>query len=309
MNKREHEPVLLAEAVNALAIQKEGIYIDGTFGRGGHSTAIVQQLARTGHLLVIDKDPDAIKAATELAVKYPQLLIEQGTFADIGQFVAVHHWAEKIDGILLDLGISSPQIDKAERGFSFMKEGPLDMRMDPSHGQNAADWINSAREEDLADVFWRYGEERFSRRIAKAIVSIRAKEPIMDTKQLADIVAKAHPKWDKHKHPATRCFQAIRIYINNELKDLERGLEESLKVLRTGGRLAVITFHSLEEQMVKRFIRHSTHGQEMPRDLPIQANFFSKKLKCLGKAVKPTLDEIKINPRSRSSKLWIMEKL
>ncbi|KKL81898.1 hypothetical protein LCGC14_1990180, partial [marine sediment metagenome] len=246
VSRSEHLPVLLNEAVAALDIKADGIYVDGTFGRGGHARQVLTQLSDDGRLLGLDKDPAAISVGQDLAKRDPRFSIEQCSFAELATAAYARVWQGKINGILLDIGVSSPQLDEAERGFSFQKDGPLDMRMNPDAGMSAAEWLATAEMEDIAHVIKTLGEERFGTRIARAIVETRDASPITTTKQLADLVDKASPFREKHKHPATRTFQAIRIYINNELGDLTTGLEQALDVLAVGGRLAVISFHSLE---------------------------------------------------------------
>jgi len=305
-----HQPVLLNEAIDALAICADGIYIDGTFGRGGHSQAILKKLNAQGRLLVIDKDPTAIRHAQTLFENDARVTICYGSFAQIAEFAMQHQVHGKVNGILLDLGVSSPQLDTDERGFSFLRSGPLDMRMDNSQGMTAAEWISKVPEKELADVLFQFGEERYSRRIAKAIVEARVAQAITTTKVLAEIIAKAHPRWEQHKHPATRSFQAIRIYLNNELKDLTQGLQQSVEVLQQKGRLAVISFHSLEDRMVKQFMQLKAKGQELPPGLPITEKEINKQrsLALIGKAIKPTEQEITGNPRARSAVLRIAEK-
>ncbi|OZG71992.1 16S rRNA (cytosine(1402)-N(4))-methyltransferase [Hahella sp. CCB-MM4] len=301
-----HITVLLKEAVEALAISKDGKYVDGTFGRGGHSRAILEQLGSQGQLLGIDKDPRAEQSAHELKALDSRFLFYRGSFADIRKAVSTQGW-EKVDGVLLDLGVSSPQLDDASRGFSFNKEGPLDMRMDPEKGESAADWINRAPEEEIARVIWEYGEERYSRRMAKAIVKERENQAIVTTQQLSEIVAAAHPRWEKGKHPATRAFQAIRIHINSELDDLDKGLQEAFDCLAPGGRLAVISFHSLEDRKVKHFMRDIVKGPQLPKWVPIHDEG-APKAKLIGKKIKAGKDELAVNVRSRSAVMRVMEK-
>ncbi len=298
-----HVTVLLHEAVSALITDPAGVYVDGTFGRGGHSKAVLEKLAPEGRLIAFDKDPEAIAIGQELSEQDPRFSIIHDSFANIAQ----HLESDSVAGILLDLGVSSPQLDQAERGFSFLQDGPLDMRMDTSNGQSAADWIATASETEIADVIYRYGEERFSRRIAKAIVLARAEAPITRTVQLANIIKAAHPKWEKHKHPATRAFQGIRIYINRELEDLEQILDASLPLLVNEGRLVVISFHSLEDRIVKQFIRKQQQGPELPKDIPIQSSHVAT-LKAVGKALKPPVNEVDANIRARSAVMRVAER-
>lgn len=305
----EHITVLLNEAVDALVQDENGLYVDCTFGRGGHSRLILERLSKEGRLIGIDKDPRAIATANELANEDSRFSICHGSFADIEQWVAQQGEGRPIAGVLMDLGVSSPQLDEAERGFSFMQDGPLDMRMNTEAGMTAAQWVASAKEEEMADVFYEFGEERYSRRIAKAIVNRRESEPFERTLDLAAVIKEAHPKWEKNKHPATRCFQAMRIFINNELGDLTDTLDIGTKILAKNGRLVVISFHSLEDRMVKRFIRDKEKGPQLPPDIPIMEKDFPKVLKHIGKAIKPSKDEVERNVRSRSAVMRIAEKL
>ncbi|WKX25965.1 16S rRNA (cytosine(1402)-N(4))-methyltransferase RsmH [Tatumella ptyseos] len=305
----KHTTVLLDDAVGGLNIQPEGIYIDGTFGRGGHSRLILSQLGETGRLIAIDRDPQAIAAAEQ--IDDPRFSIIHGPFSQLGDYVESLGLVGKIDGILLDLGVSSPQLDDAERGFSFMRDGPLDMRMDPSQGESAAQWLMRAAEEDIAFVIKTYGEEKFGKRIARAIVERNRLAPMTRTKELAEVIAAAMPVKDKHKHPATRSFQAIRIWINSELEEIERALASSIKALAPKGRLSIISFHSLEDRLVKRFMRTHSRGVQVPAGVPmteaqIQA-LGGRELRSLGKSV-PGPAEVAENPRARSSVLRIAER-
>ncbi|MDO7596656.1 MAG: 16S rRNA (cytosine(1402)-N(4))-methyltransferase RsmH [Pseudomonadota bacterium] len=309
VSRSEHLPVLLNEAVAALAIKADGIYVDGTFGRGGHARQILTHLSADGQLLGLDKDPAAIAVGQHLALNDPRFSIEQCSFSEIAKAVQARQWQGKINGILLDIGVSSPQLDEAERGFSFQKDGPLDMRMNPDVGISAAEWLATAEMEDIAHVIKTYGEEKFGTRIARMIVETRDASPITTTKQLADLADKASPFREKHKHPATRTFQAIRIYINNELGDLTTGLEQALDVLAVGGRLAVISFHSLEDRIVKRYFREQAKGDDLPSYFPIRADELHPRVKLIGKAIKAGKDELSVNPRARSAVLRIVEKL
>lgn len=304
----EHQPVMLAEVIQALNIRADGIYVDATFGRGGHSRAILAQLNANGRLLVVDKDPQAIEAANALKKYDSRVMVRQGSFANLYTFCQEESLIGKIDGILLDLGVSSPQLEEQARGFSFRLEGPLDMRMDPTCGISAADWINEAKESEIAWVLKTYGEERFYKRITRAIIAARSKSPITSTVELAEIIAKAHPAWEKHKHPATRCFQAIRIFINNELDELSLVLEEALEILALNGRLIVISFHSLEDRIVKHFIHKHEKGDEHPKGLPILANQTNQRLRRVGRQIKPSLKEITSNVRARSAVLRVAAK-
>ena len=295
--------MLLAESVSALSVRADGSYLDGTFGRGGHSREILSRLSSGGKLIAVDKDPAAEASALSLA-NDPRFQFEPGSFADISRIVTDN----SLDGILLDLGVSSPQLDDAQRGFGFSGDGPLDMRMDTRTGMTAAQWLASAPEQDIADVIKTYGEERFGKRMAAAIVRARAEAPITGTRQLANIIAEANPKWEPHKHPETRAFQAIRIFINRELEDLELALECMVDKLVVGGRLVVISFHSLEDRIVKRFMRDQARGIQLPRHVPVVDSDAGKTLNLVGKAMKPSNEEIARNPRSRSAVMRIAER-
>lgn len=307
----KHTTVLLDEAVNGLNIRSGGIYIDGTFGRGGHSRLILSQLGPEGRLLAIDRDPQAIEAAK--AIDDPRFSIIHGPFSAMADYVAELGLSGQIDGVLLDLGVSSPQLDDPERGFSFMRDGPLDMRMDPTRGLSAAEWLMKAEADDIVWVLKTFGEERFAKRIARAIVERNRTEPMTRTKELAELIAAASPVREKHKHPATRSFQAIRIYINSELEEIERALEGALSVLAPQGRLSVISFHSLEDRIVKRFIRHQSRGPQVPAGLPLTEEQLRSQggqtLKAVGKKLMPSEAEIAENPRARSSVLRFAERL
>lgn len=305
----EHQPVLLAEMLENLAIQPEGVYVDATFGRGGHAQAILNQLGTKGRLLALDKDPAAVAYATQHFARDKRFTIQHGSFTQLEKFLVSRQVYGKVNGILFDLGVSSPQLDDAERGFSFMRAGKLDMRMDYSSGMDAATWMASVSEQELAKVLWEYGEERFSRRIAKAIVAARQEQPIMTTDQLAKIISAAIPAWEKGKHPATRSFQAIRIAVNHELDELKQALAQSLGALKTGGRLLVISFHSLEDRTVKHFMQEQERADCFPVKLPIKHVQFQPKFKRLGRMIKPGLQEVSRNPRARSAILRVGEKL
>jgi 16S rRNA (cytosine1402-N4)-methyltransferase len=303
LSQAEHVSVLLEESVAALAIKPDGTYLDGTFGRGGHSRAILRSLSNSGRLIAFDKDPQAESSAEQFS-EDPRFEFVRASFAEISSRVET----SELDGILLDLGVSSPQLDNAERGFGFSDDGPLDMRMDTRAGMTAAEWLATAPEADIADVIKTYGEERFAKRMASAIVKARAESPITRTKQLATIVAEANPKWEPHKHPATRAFQAIRIFINRELEDLEIALGHTVDALSEGGRLVVISFHSLEDRIVKRFMRDQARGQQLPKHVPVIDSDTGKTLNLVGKAVKPSTDEVQRNPRSRSATMRVAER-
>jgi 16S rRNA (cytosine1402-N4)-methyltransferase len=310
-NSFRHITVLLDEAVAGLAVRADGCYLDGTFGRGGHSRLILEKLGPDGHLLGFDKDPLAIATGNALAAEDGRFVVVQRSFAELGEEVAVRGLAGKVAGVLLDLGVSSPQLDDAERGFSFLNDGPLDMRMDPARGVSAAQWIATAAEDEIARVFKEYGEERFAKRMARAVVQRRAERPFERTADLAQVLTDANPAWEKGKHPATRAFQGLRIHINNELGDLERGLDAALEALEVGGRLVVISFHSLEDRIVKQFMRRHAKGEQdkLPRDLPIIPKAFEPRLKLFGKPQYASDAELKANPRSRSAVMRVAEKV
>lgn len=309
MSQAEHFSVLLQESLQQLIVDKDGFYIDGTFGRGGHSGELLKQLSGGGKLLAIDKDLQAIDVAAEGFSGDQRFEIAHASFADMAELVETRGMTAQVDGVLLDLGVSSPQLDQAERGFSFSNDGPLDMRMDTSQGESAADWINRADEADIIKVLKEFGEERFAKRMARAIGEQREKTPFTRTKQLAEVVAQANPAWEKGKHPATRAFQAIRIHINNELGDLQAALDQALAVLKPGGRLVVISFHSLEDRIVKRFMRRQEKGKELPPGMPIMDADLGKTMFSIGKAAKATFEEVEENVRSRSAVMRVAEKL
>jgi 16S rRNA (cytosine1402-N4)-methyltransferase len=298
--------VLLKEVIEGLAINPNGIYIDATFGRGGHSTEILRHLGQRGKLIAIDKDPDAVDYA-KVFHEDKRFVIYHRSFTAIKEIVKQQDSMKKVNGILLDLGVSSPQLNQASRGFSFLKEGPLDMRMNPTLGISASDWINSASVTELEKVFKEYGEERFAKRIATAIVRERVKKPILTTTQLAEIVSEAHPRWEKRIHPATRVFQAVRIYINEELQELTQVLEQCLEVLATGGRLCVISFHSLEDRIVKQFLQKNIKGEDKP--FPFILPRFKPRFKKITNPLRASAKEIAQNPRARSAILRIAEKI
>ena len=309
-----HKPVLLDEVIEALNIRADGFYIDGTFGRGGHSREILKRLGPKGRLLAFDKDPHALSSVTDEFTQDDRFNIIQGSFTMLAQQLKQHDSNARVAGILFDLGVSSPQLDDAERGFSFRFDAPLDMRMDPSSGQSVADWLNSADETEIANVIYEYGEERASRRIAKAIVNARIETPINTTTQLAELVSKVIPnKRSSYKkkeiHPATKTFQALRIFINRELNDLNDVLPQVTEVLEPGGRLAVISFHSLEDRLVKRFIRDKSMPESLPPELPIMPDQSTVELKPIGKKIRAKEAELNENPRSRSATLRVAERV
>ena len=302
-----HIPVLLHEALTALSIRSEGIYLDCTFGRGGHSRAILAELGEGGRLVGLDRDPSAIAVAKDLADADARFQIVHTAFSELESTLDTLA-ISRVHGVLMDLGVSSPQLDEAERGFSFQADGPLDMRMDPTSGESAADWIARADAEQIAHVLWVFGEERFSRRIARAIVEAREIEPIVTTAQLSKIVSDAQPRKDQNKHPATRAFQAIRLFINGELSEVEQGLEAAVNRLEVGGRLAVISFHSLEDRLVKRALRDASRPPQGDPRMPLPDTVAKPKLKLVGKAIKAGPDELSVNPRARSAVLRIAER-
>ena len=308
-NEYEHVPVLVNEVEQGLNIQQDGIYVDCTFGRGGHSRVILRNLNDKGKLFVFDKDPMAIEAAEVLAAEDFRVKVIHSAFSEISVYLNKEGLLGSVNGILFDLGISSPQVDDPERGFSFSQSGDLDMRMDPTSGVSAKDWINLSDESEISQVIRKYGEEKFSRRIARAIIESRDITPIATTADLSDIIVKAIPFPDKNKHPATRTFQAIRIYLNNELDELKAGLFEAYELLAVHGRLVVIRFHSLEDRIVKRFMRQYSKNDPYPDDLPITSDKIKPALKMIGKLITPSNKEYETNVRARSAKLRIAEKL
>ncbi len=305
----EHTPVLLDEVLVALNVRPDASYVDGTFGRGGHTAAILERLGAQGRVLAIDRDPAAICAGRERFAGEKRLQLVQGSFGRLLEFVREAGLAGGVAGVLLDLGVSSPQLDEPARGFSFAEDGPLDMRMNDREGPTAADWLARASEQEIARVIHDYGEERYARRIARAIVSARRSQPLRRTLELAQIVAAAVPTREPGKHPATRTFQAVRIQVNRELEELEAGLAQSLDVLAPGGRLCVISFHSLEDGMVKRFIQRSSSGDPLYAGLPDVPLHARAKLKRIGRAIHPSAAEVARNPRSRSAILRVAQRL
>ncbi len=304
-----HRPVLLDEVLEQLAICGEGIYVDCTFGRGGHTRAILSRLGEGGQVLAIDKDPEAVEAARGLEARDPRFTIEHGSFTMLESLAQRRGIAAKVKGVLFDLGVSSPQLETPARGFSFLRDGPLDMRMDPDSGKSAAEWLAVLRQKELAEVLHRFGEERFAKRIARAIVEARRNTPITSTQQLAAIIARVNSAWEQGIHPATRCFQAIRIFLNKELEELSLALPQAVKVLAARGRLLVISFHSLEDRIVKRFMRNQARGDEYPADVAVPAEKLHPSLRLIGKAIRASRGEVMENPRSRSAVLRVAEKL
>lgn len=304
-----HQPVLLNEVLEALAIKEDGVYVDGTFGRGGHAAAILARLGPRGRLFAMDKDPEAVQSARMQFGNDPRFEIEQGAFTMLSQLLAQRQLQGRVNGLLLDLGVSSPQLDDPVRGFSFSADGPLDMRMDPDSGISAAQWLQQASEREIREVLRTLGEERFAGRIARAIVNTRAETPLQTTGQLAELIAAAAPSREKHKHPATRSFLAIRIFINRELDDVRAVLEQVPDVLAPGGRLAVISFHSLEDRIVKRFIRDEYRGEQAPPEFPLAGMDYQPRFRPVGKAIRASEAEIDSNPRARSAVLRVAERL
>jgi 16S rRNA (cytosine1402-N4)-methyltransferase len=300
-----HETVLLNEAVDALNVRQGGTYVDCTFGRGGHSRLILSRLRGSGRLIALDRDPEAVAEGRSVA----GLTMVHSAFGSLGAVLG-EMGINGVDGILLDLGVSSPQLDEAGRGFSFRFDGPLDMRMDTSRGQTAADWLNAASEKELTEVIKEYGEERFAKQIARAIVAARSGGAVDTTNRLAEIVAKAVRTREPDQNPATRTFQAIRIFINQELEELSDVLPQCLNVLKPGGRLVVISFHSLEDRVVKQFMRREAEGEPMPRKLPVRAiELKAPNMRLIGKIVRPTAEEVNANPRSRSAVMRVAERI
>ncbi len=305
-----HETVLAEATVSALVSNREGLYVDATFGRGGHSRRLLQVLGSSAQLLVIDRDQRAIAVAEALALRDRRVVVRQGSFSELGQWLTLSGWMGQVSGVLMDLGVSSPQLDAAERGFSFQADGPLDMRMDQDQAVSAQTVLAEMDEKSLAELFVTYGEERYARRIARALVEARKKEPLLRTLQVANLIARAHPSWERHKHPATRCFQALRLYVNRELEELQQVLPMAQNALCSGGRLAVISFHSLEDRIVKQFFRQGVapvqdrHAMWNP-----QAQALRPVFSYVIKRMEPSAEEVQRNPRSRSAHLRVVERL
>ena len=304
-----HQPVLLNEVLEALNVRQDGIYVDATFGRGGHSSVILNKLGQEGRLIAFDQDPEAVAYGRERFADDPRIEFEHCNFSEMESVIVARGLNNCIDGVLMDLGVSSPQLDDAERGFSFMKSGPLDMRMNTEQGESAMEWLARVELRDLILVLKRYGEEKFARRIATAIVEARVEQEINDTTMLSNIISDAIPVKEKHKHPATRSFQAIRMYINQELPSIESGLQAAISVLSVGGRLAVISFHSLEDRMVKRFMRDKSSRPKLPPGLPIMDKDEQPPYRQVGKSWIAGEQELAENPRSRSARLRVLERV
>lgn len=303
-----HQTVLLEEAVHALITDRQGTYVDCTYGRGGHSQAIADQLDAGGRLMVVDRDTSAVEHARARFADDPRVVVQHGAFSSLKTFVQAHQLGD-LDGVLLDLGVSSPQLDQAERGFSFQQAGPLDMRMDQTQPETAEAWLARASEQEITDVLKHYGEERYARRIARNIVDARSRAPISSTERLVEIIETSVPRREKHKHPATRTFQAIRIQVNRELEELESCLSDVIDLLKSGGRIVVISFHSLEDRVVKQFFRRMARGDDLPSRLPIRDAEINRKVRLIGKAVKASPQEVERNRRARSSIMRVAEKL
>jgi len=301
-----HIPVLLREAVDAL--REGGVYVDATFGRGGHARNIANSLGKQGKLIGFDRDPRAIELGRKLFANDERVQLLHSEFSLMAKALKEFVNIEKVDGVLMDLGVSSPQLDQAERGFSFMRDGLLDMRMDTTQGESAAQWLSRVEEQDLVKVLFELGEEKFARRIARAIVLERNETKIDSTLQLASLIENSIPKKDKHKHPATRTFQAIRLHVNQELMQINQALPQAVSLLNEGGRLAVISFHSLEDRIVKRFIRGLSTPNLPPKNIPVSEDAYRTPLKAISRAIKPSKQEVLDNPRSRSSVLRIAER-
>ena len=309
MDTRKHIPVLLGESMRALGVKADGVYLDATFGRGGHARAILARLGPKGRLLALDRDPDAVAAGRGLAAVDPRFSIERARFGESLQVAERAGLRGRLDGLLADLGVSSPQLDNARRGFSFGADGPLDMRMDPDSGTSAADWLAVADERDIARVLKDYGEERFAKRIARSICERRRTQPITTTGQLAALCERSVPTREPGKHPATRTFQALRIQVNAELTELRALLAGACELLAAGGRLVVISFHSLEDRIVKRFIRDESQGAALPKGLPVTDDQVPRRFKPIDGAVRPSDAEVHANPRARSAVLRAAERL
>ena len=304
-----HQPVLLAEALEALNLHFEGIYVDCTFGCGGHSKAILRQLGTLGQVLAFDQDPEAVQIARKIGTIDKRFTIIHSCFAHLIKHIKMRNLIGQVNGVLLDLGVSSPQLDNPTRGFSFSHDGPLDMRMNPHTGETIGKWLSEVTAKDIAKVLKTYGEERYAHRIAQAIVNAREQTELTTTRQLANIIATAHPAWEKSKHPATRSFQALRIFINRELEQLHQVLPQILNVLAPKGRLVIISFHSLEDRIVKRFIRDCVKGDDFPAQLPVTQNMLCPSLRSIYKPIFPTPSEIATNPRARSAIMRVAEKI
>jgi len=305
----EHKPVMLEEVLDALRLQPDGCYVDGTFGRGGHSRAILRSLDRHGRLFAVDRDVEAIAAADPDMLADPRFTLRHGSYTMLTTLIAEFGLQGKVNGVLFDLGVSSPQLDEPARGFSFSRDGALDMRMDRSGGQTAAAWLRTAAEREIVEVLRRFGEERYARRIARAIIIRRRSRPLKTTADLTQLIEDTVPTREKHKHPATRAFQAIRIHINRELEELGAALGQAVDVLIGSGRLVVISFHSLEDRLVKRFMRNAARGGTIPPEIPLAAEAITPALRIIGRAIRPSAGEVRNNPRARSATLRVAERI
>ncbi len=309
MSSNAHVPVLLGPVLEGLNVKQDGLYVDGTFGRGGHSRAILKLLNADGRLIASDRDPQAIASAPGSLTADPRFELIRCDFAELAARIAERGLTGRVDGLLLDLGVSSPQLDEAARGFSFLRDGPLDMRMDPESGISAAEWLQSVEEKELRRVIRKYGEERQAARIARAVVAVRETGAITTTKKLAETIAGVFPARPSKRHPATRTFQAIRMFVNQELEQLEAVLPRTIEMLASGGRLCVISFHSLEDRLVKRFIRDASREPEQYRGMPNVPEQFRPKLRAMGRAIKAAAEEVAANPRARSARLRVAERV
>jgi 16S rRNA (cytosine1402-N4)-methyltransferase len=309
MEMRQHVPVLLGESMQALGVIADGLYVDGTFGRGGHARAILSRLGPAGRVLALDRDPDAVAAGRVLAEEDPRFAIRHARFSELPRIAVAEALAGRINGLLLDLGVSSPQLDQPERGFAFAADGPLDMRMDPDSGESAAEWLARAEEPDIARVLREFGEERFAKRIARAVCVARSAHPIATTGELAALCERAVPTRELGKHPATRTFQALRILVNGELDELRGLLARVCDLLAVGGRLVVISFHSLEDRLVKRFIRDESRGTALPKGVPVMDAQIPRRLRPIGGAIRASDGEVRANPRARSAVLRAAERI
>ena len=309
MSSNAHVPVLLGPVLEGLNVKQDGLYVDGTFGRGGHSRAILELLNADGRLIASDRDPQAIASAPGSLTADPRFELIRCDFAELAARIEEKGLTGRVDGLLLDLGVSSPQLDEAARGFSFLRDGPLDMRMDPDRGISAAAWLQSVEEQELKRVIRKYGEERQAARIARAIVAVRETGAVTTTKRLADAIASVFPTRPYKRHPATRTFQAIRMFVNQELEQLEAVLPRTIEMLARGGRLCVISFHSLEDRLVKRFIRDASREPEQYRGMPNVPEQYRPKLRAIGRAIEAAAEEIAANPRARSARLRVAERV
>jgi 16S rRNA (cytosine1402-N4)-methyltransferase len=308
MSTAGHTSVMVKEVVEALNIRPDGTYVDATFGRGGHTRAILECLGPAGRVLAIDRDPDACRYGHEVFANEPRMLLVQARFSDLAEIIEREGLRQRITGMVFDLGVSSPQLDHASRGFSFQKQGPLDMRMDFSTGETVADWLSAVEEAELVRVLRELGEERYAKRIARAVVGARGHVPLTTTTELAALISQCVPTAEPGKHPATRTFQALRIKVNGELDELDVILSQIESLLSVNGRLVVISFHSLEDRRVKHFFRRCARGDQYPPDLPITRDQIRPTLRLVGKLLRPTREEVDLNPRARSAVMRVAER-